>query len=227
MKLISKIAILNLCLSLSQSNTIDAFLDEDFEKDFIERMDHVEKSIKAIEKNIEAQLKESHNKLLHDLNTEIKISRDYANKEDFMGNQNYIKHYQQSSNSLSFANNDKAIKIIEQKDNNTKMYTIIVIDKKSNEVTMQKSSDQVSNITDDIKELESYIRNTFHSKPAEKILEECINATKEEHKDNLVNLSSSVNGNEKKYIIEIAHKKEPIVSDIAPTKQNKKNKKNK
>ena len=222
MKAILKITTLGMCLTLLQAHNMHASFsfNEDFEREFTERMDHLEKSIK----NTETQLKESFNKLFHNLNSEIKSSLDYANQPDFMGNQNYIKHYQQTSSSLSFANNDKAIKIMEQKDNNTKTYTIIVTDKTIDETAMQESSNKPSDMVIELKELESYIQKTFQSKPAEKILEECITAMKEEHKDSLMNIASSVNGNQKKYTVEIAHKKEPV-ADAAPTKKNKKNKK--
>ena len=48
-----------------------------------------------------------------------------------------------------------------------------------------------------------------------------MHAMTQDHKDRLINIASSTNGNEKKYTIEIAHKKEADI-DATPKKKSRK-----
>lgn len=226
MKNITTTTKLLLCFATCQTYALHSFLHDDFEEEFIARINHVEKTMKETEESIQAQLKEFHNKFFHDFKDETKDFKDYAHQNSMMGNQNYMQHYQQTSSSLSFGNHDMAVKIMEQKDNATKMYTIIITNKKDEQAHNSTSGNQASDIAIELKELASYIKKAFHSQPAEKILDECISAIAEEHKDSLVNIASSTHGNQRKYTIEIAHKKEPVVADFEPSKKNRRNKKN-
>ncbi len=131
-------------------------------------------------------------------------------------------NYQQSSNSLRFSNAEKTIKIIEQKDNASIKYIITVTDKTSYNAAPQE---QVNTVVD-LQKLASYLKKTFRSQSADKILEACIHALTEEHKNRILNVNAATHGNETKYTIEVAHKMKSETDQNSPAKkQSRKNKK--
>jgi hypothetical protein len=128
--------------------------------------------------------------------------------------ENNVNFYQQSTNSLSFSNQDKTIKIIEKKDSQAKIYTIYVTDKRNLIDGIQKPSTQETDSLTELKALQTYMKNTFHAKQAVEILQECINAMSHEQKNKLINIESSTNENQKKYTIEMFEKKDSIDNNI-------------
>jgi len=223
MKINSKITALTMNLTLLSAYNLHATYNDDFEEEFRARIDSVEKNIEAVQKNMQSSLKEFHNQMMQELDNRSNNFTSYVPLQNIAGSQNSIRSYQQSSSSLSFANNDKAIKIAEQKDNQSTTYVIKVTNKQADESIIPASGNQKSDIQSELQDLESYIKKNFRSKPAEKILEECINTMTHDHKDRLINIASSTNGNEKKYTIEISHKKEEPIDEPA-TKKSRKNK---
>ena len=221
MKINSKITVLTMNLALLSGYNLHAMPNDDFEEEFRARIDSVEKNIEAMQKNMQSSLKDFHNQMMQELDNRSNNFPSYTPQQKIAGNQHSIRSYQQSSSSLSFGNNDKAIKIAEQKDNQSTTYVIKVTNKYADESIVPASDNQKSNIQSELQELEIYIKKNFRSKPAEKTLEECMHAMTQDHKDRLINIASSTNGNEKKYTIEIAHKKEADI-DATPKKKSRK-----
>ncbi len=226
MKVNSKIVVLIMNLALLYTHNSHTIFNDDFEEEMLAKINLVQEQVETTEKNIQSSLKEFHNQFFQDFDTRTKDFPNYASQQKTGINQIPMKSYQQSSNSLSFTNNEKTIKIGEQKDNNSTTFIIKVTNKSDDSTKKTSLKKQEINIQDELQDLESYIKKNFRSKPAHKILEECLHAMTQDHKDRLINIASSTHGNEKEYTIEIAHKKEvPVVS--TGTKKYRKKRKSK
>ena len=224
MKINSKITALTMSLALLSTQNLKTTCNDDFEEEMLASMNRIQEQIDRAQNNMQRSLKEFHNDFFKNFDNRSNNFPSYGSQQNIDSNQNAMQSYQQSSSSLSFANNDKAIKIAEQKDNQSTTYVISVINKSTTNDAIAATNNQESDIQTELQDLETYIKKNFRSKPAERILEECMKTMTQEHKDRLINIASSTDGNQKKYTIEIAHKKEDPV-DTVLTKKNRKNKK--
>ena len=222
MKINSKITALTMNFALLSSYNLHATHNDDFEEEMLAQINRIQEQIDTTQKSMRSSLKEFHNQMIQEFDNRSNNFTSYVPQQNIAGSQNSIRSYQQSSSSLSFANNDKAIKIAEQKDNQSTTYIIKVTNKQADESMALTSDNQTSDIQSELQKLETYIKKNFRSKPAEKILKECINTMTHDQKDRLINITSSTNDNEKKYTIEIAHKKEEPI-DEPSTKKSRKN----
>ncbi|MDP3788371.1 MAG: hypothetical protein Q8Q60_03600 [Candidatus Chromulinivorax sp.] len=219
MKINNKTTIVAICYALSHAN-IHSIQPDDFEQEFITKMSGIQQQFQDVANKMESTLKNVREHIIYADNprTAIDTSGLFANN---IQNQNTSRYYQQSSSSLSFMNKDKAIKIVEQKDNQKTTYLITVTDKTSDGATQEHSD-----ITADVRELAGYVKKAFQSKPADKILQECIDALQEEQKDRIMNIEATTDGNQTKYTVEIAHKMATNTdANMATKKQSRKNKK--
>jgi hypothetical protein len=226
MKINKTINLVAICCLLFYTHNIHTLLNDNFEEEFITKMNQVQKQFEAATNDMQSTLKEFHNQFFHDLPTRTKDFPMYDQPKNIINNQNSSNYYQQSTSSLTLNNKDKEIKITEAKDTKTTTYIIIVTHKKMNDITTETSNKQEFDTPTQLKELISYIQKAFQSKPADKILQECLNAMTEEHKDRIISIESSTNDNQQKYTIEIAHKKaiDTHMKTISK-KQSRKNKK--
>jgi hypothetical protein len=198
--------------------------DEYADADFITKMHE-------IEERIQKSFNQFHDHFFHDVDAYTqdlkKHSENILNQSmqpNLEQSQNGLNFYQQSTSSLSFSNQDKAIKITEQKNSTTTIYTIHVTDKKFADDENQESMEEINNLAE-LQALQTYIKNNFHAKQAVSILEECINTISHEQKNKVVNIESSTDGNQKKYTIEISQKKDGIDTKPEDEKIEQKNKK--
>jgi hypothetical protein len=223
MKINFKITALTMNLALLYAQNGQASSHDDFEEEMLASMHRMQEQIDRVQSTMQKSLKEFHNDFFKNFETRSNNFPSYTSEQKIDNNQSRLQSYQQSSSSLSFANMDKSIKIAEQKDNQSTTYIISVINKNSPDNVITSTDNQESHIQAELQDLEIYIKKNFHSKPAERILEECMKTMTEEHKDRLINIGLSTDGNQKKYTIEIAHKKEADIDAIL-TKKNRKNK---
>ncbi len=222
MKINFKITALTINLALLYAQNGQASSHDDFEEEMLSSMHRMQEQIVRVQNNMQKSLKEFHNDFFKDFETRSNNFPSYTSQQNIDNNQNRLQSYQQSSSSLSFGNIDRSIKIAERKDAQSTTYIISVINKNGSDDVITPIENQESTIQAELQDLETYIKKNFHSKPAERILEECMKTMTQEHKDRLINIASSTDGNQKKYTIEIAHKKEDPV-DTVLTKKDRKN----
>lgn len=217
MKINKRLTFIAISIALFSTQPIASFFDDNFEEEFVKTMQNFEKNIKAALKN----------KINQNLENNTKAITAHIHQQNVLPQQQAPQYCQQRTNSLAFANNDKAIKITELISTEAIMYSILVTNKKNQPNKTHESSDEPIDIATELQNLQTYIKNNFHSNAAEKTLQECINAIAQQHKNKLVNITSSNNDNQTTYTIEISNKKDTTSDDNNSAGTNKKNKKKK
>ncbi len=220
MKIRNTTTTLTICYALLHANMHANTSNGNWDEEFITKMNNIQKQFQDITNHMQSTIKNVQEQIIYSDNSRTATSPSGVSLN--IQNHNINHYYQQSSSSLSFANADKAIKIVEQKDNQKVTYIISITDK----IPYGAATQEPSDIIIDLQKLASYVKKSFQSQQADKILHECINALAEEHKNRVMNVETTVEGNQTKYTIEIAHKIATDADIKTPTKkQSRKNKK--
>ena len=204
----NKKIVLALCCGLSHTNINTTPFHNDLEQEFITRMNDIQQQFQNVTNDMESTLKQVQEQIISPTNPKRAIDPHgfYLNN---IQNQNNSHYYQQSSNSLSFTNKEKTIKISEQKDLQKTVYLITV----TNKTTDGTTPTEPSNTAADLQKLATYTKKAFHSQSADAILHECINALQDDQKDRVLNVETSVDGNQTTYTIKVTQK-QPSNEDL-------------
>lgn len=194
MKINSKsvsIKMLAVCSALSYMQSLHTFFSDHFEQSFMQRMHKIQKEMQDICHDF------SHAafKNMTIPSRTLIITNNPSNKSSLQ--QDAV---QESSQSLSFTNQEKSITLTSLKNSMTKNYTISMTDK-HNEI----ENDQEPVIV--LRDLQDYIQTKFKSASANVMLQECIDALEQEQDNNFISVQSSCSKNRLTYTIDIESKK--------------------
>ena len=190
-----KITGIIISFTLFQTLIVNAFFDDNFEKDFIAKINSLDQAPKSPTSKL-------HSRSFENAPNHIKMNSQQCSTE----------FYQQNTSSLTLTNKDKTVKITEKKDNEKTICTIQVIDNTPQQHLISKSENQDDAHLTELKKLQKYIKKSFSSRPAITTLQECIDAINKENKIELL-----TDGNQTTYTIKIVNKKE-----VTQTKHSKK-----
>ncbi|MGZ6254834.1 MAG: hypothetical protein ACXWL5_02520 [Candidatus Chromulinivorax sp.] len=153
--------------------------------------------------NLQQKINNSMNRMFHDVQVSTSnLQRQFDQKNCTNSQCKNVQYYQQSSSSMSFANNEKAIRIATEKNNDATTYTIDVTDK------VQQKNGKDNDSLAHLKTLIEYVKEHFSSHQAIKTLHECINILEHEQKNKMVSFNQSKEANHTQYVISIQDKKE-------------------
>lgn len=197
MKINVKITTFTIVIVAFYAQNIFAFFNDDIDNDdFI-------KKIHNLENNIHSAFNDFYNKTFQEVGNPTNHATDFIDQQSLTDNNRSIRYFQQSTNSMSFANNDKSIKISEQKTKKTKIYTINITDKNP---AQSKAASPKNDTVAELKDLQSYIKKSFHAHQAVKILQECLDTIGQENTNKSINIESSNENNQQRYVIKIESK---------------------
>lgn len=216
MKINVKTTALAIGYALFHAQNLSASFNNDIDNDdFI-------KQIHNLENNIHSVFNDFYNKTFQEVGNPTNHSTDFIDQQSLTDKNRSVRYFQQSTNSMSFANKDKAIKIIEQKTEKTKIYTIHVTDKKPEQSNV---ASQKNDTTAKLKALQAYIQKNFHAPQAIHILQECLDTIEHEDANKSITIEASAEDNQQKFIIKIDSKENAASNSETSNDKKHKNKK--
>ncbi len=188
---------LSLVSTLSYMSMTYAFFDDPFEKNFITHMHNIQKEMRNMFDNVDTMLQQ------HTISARNQAIQKNSQSTSVDASNNNLAHFfQESSSSLSFANQEKAILITTKKNEIGTTYTIKVTEKQKHNL-----SDDYDHVQD-LESLHDYIEEKFKSHQAQQILEECIHALTEQSDNQTISIQSTDNNNTRIYTIEIENQQQ-------------------
>ncbi len=174
------------------NQSLHTFFDDQDAQKFIDRMHKIEQDMHNLVNSVH-----------HNIFDNITIPLQNAQKSTTVGHatttNNSMQFFQESSNSLSFANNEKRISLTSQKNQDRATYTIAVTDAQK-----LPDSNQDEETIEALGNIQKYIAENFRSRPAHTILQECINLIEHPKKNYNLNIETSHQNNCTTYIIQSA-----------------------
>jgi hypothetical protein len=181
-----------LCSLLLYNQSLHSFFNDQDAQNFIDRM-------RKMEQDMHDFMNSVHHNIFDNITIPLQNAQKSTTVDHRTATNNAIQFFQESSNSLSFANHEKRISLTNQKNQDRATYTIAVTDAQEH-----ADSNQEEDTVQALHNLQTYIADNFHSRPAHTILQECMNLIEHPKKNHTLNIETSHKNNCTTYIIQSA-----------------------
>ncbi len=189
---INTITSLLACSSLLQHQATHSFFNTQTHHNFMKKMHQINKDMNAMFDELNQAMHE-HTAMI----TPVVRNLPTIDLQDAT-----MKTFQESTNSMSFANQHKSVHLAEKHQQNGKTtYTITVTEQDD-----QGEQDLLP--AQALQKVQDFIQEYFVAAQAVALVQACIDAIKQDMQDHLVQVQTSVNKNQATYIIEISPKEE-------------------
>lgn len=179
-----------LCSLFFYNQSLHAFFDDKDAQNFIDRMSKMEQDMHDFMNSV-------HHNIFDNITIPLQNAQKSTSVDHTTATNNAMQFFQESSNSLSFANHEKRISLTNQKNQDRATYTIAVTDAQEHPDTEQEED-----TIEALGNIQKYIADNFHSQPAHTILQECMNLIKHPKKNHTLNIETSHKNNCTTYIIQ-------------------------